>query len=143
MACKGDPTQKCGAGNRLNVVVDNTWQQTFFARQSYDSWNLMACYTDSVSSRTLPETISLDAFGGASNATIAHCLDACAARGYEYCGAEYYAECYGSSASPTGGIAPGADPLSAGCNFPCKGNMTEACGGSNRILVYVNNGTAA
>jgi hypothetical protein len=75
--------------------------------------------------------------------TIVHCLDACAVDGYDYCGAEYYAECYGSSSEPaSSSIASGSDPLVAGCNYPCKGNTTESCGGSGKILVYVNNGTA-
>lgn len=143
MACKGDKTQKCGDSNRISVVQDTTWQQTFFARQSYNTWNLMSCYVDSGSSRTLSRGVSLSAFGGASNATISNCLDACAASGYTYCGEEYYSECYGSMTAPTANVAAGDDPLSAGCNYPCNGNKTEACGGSNRILVYINNGTSA
>lgn len=65
----------------------------------------MSCYVDSTSSRTLPNGVSLSAFGGANNATIANCLDACAAGGYVYCGEEYYSECYGSSSAPTGNVA--------------------------------------
>lgn len=144
MKCSGDSTQVCGAGNRLSVVVDNTWRQTFFAATSYQTWNLVACYVDSTGSRTLKSSVSLSAFGGAGNATIGNCMDACAANGYTYCGAEYYFECYGDNVAPTDDkIAPGADPLAAGCKFPCNGNSTEACGGSNRVLVYVNNGTTA
>lgn len=137
MQCSGDNTKMCGAGYRLSVVVDNTWKQTFFARQRYSTWNLMNCYIDG-SSRTLPNVVDLSASGGSSNATVAHCLDACAAKGYLYCGAEYYSECYGGQLAPTAAVALGADPLSAGCNYPCTGNKTEACGGSYRIQVYVN-----
>ena len=103
----------------------------------------MACYTDGTSSRLLKTSVSLAASGGGANATIGHCMDACASNGFKYCGAEYYAECWGSKTAPADSkIAPGADPLAAGCNFPCKGNSSEACGGSDRILVYINNGTA-
>lgn len=140
MQCSGDKAQMCGAGNRLSVIVDSTWKQTFSARQSYGTWTLMNCYVDT-SSRVLPNGVDLSASGGSSNATIAHCLDACAASGYQYCGEEYYSECYGGQLSSTAVVASGADPLSAGCNYPCNGNKTEACGGSNRILIYMNNAT--
>lgn len=142
MPCAGDATQKCGAGNRINIVQDLTWKQTFFARQSFQTWNLLNCYVDG-SPRTLPNAVSLSAFGGSNNATIANCLSACQAAGYTYCGEEYYSECWASNTAPTAAVAAGADPLAAGCNYPCNGNKTEACGGSNRILIYINNGTAA
>jgi len=145
MACAGDSTQFCGAGNRINIVQDLNWVQTFFARASFQTWNLMACYVDSGSARTLPNAVNLGATGGPNNATIPNCLSACAAAGYTYCGEEYYSECYGSNTAPAASlIAPGSsDPLAAGCNYACRGNKTEACGGSNRVLVYINNGTAA
>ncbi|KAG2165383.1 hypothetical protein JADG_005122 [Aureobasidium aubasidani] len=139
MACSGDKTQTCGAGNRLSVYVDNTWTQKFSARPSYGSWNLMACYTDGSNGRILPQTMSMT--GGSNNATIANCLDACAKSGLRVCGAEYYQECYGGSVAPSASLIAGSDPLTSGCNYPCTGNKTEACGGSNKILVYINNGT--
>ena len=101
----------------------------------------MACYTDSVSARSLSNSVAIA--GGASNATIANCLDSCRAKRYAYCGAEYYNECYGANALGSSAAAIGGDPLAAGCSYACSGNKTEACGGSNRILVYVNNGTVA
>jgi len=139
MACTGDATQTCGGPNRLSIVQDTTWTQTFFARPSYSTWNLVSCFTDSTSSRTLASGVGIA--GGASNATVANCLDACRAQGYLYCGAEYYSECYGAK-TINSSLAIGGDPLAAGCSYACSGNKTEACGGSNRILVYVNNGTA-
>lgn len=145
MPCKGDSTQDCGAGNRLSVVVDSTYSQTFFARQSYNNWNLVGCYSDSTAKRSLANGVSLSAFGGANNATIANCMQACQARGFTYCGEEYYSECYGSNTPPTTSKVAGDDPLAAGCNYPCKGNSTESCGGSGKIIVYstLNNATAS
>ncbi|GAM89397.1 hypothetical protein ANO11243_074350 [Dothideomycetidae sp. 11243] len=138
MSCSGDPHQICGGPNRLSVTLDTTWTQTFFARQTYASWTLMSCYTDS-SVRTLATAVSVP--GGASNMTSANCLSACAANGFAYCGTEYYQECWGSNALPDATRALPGDPLNLGCNYPCTGNATEACGGANRVLVYVNNGT--
>ena len=123
-------------------MLDSAYKQTFFAEPSYKTWNLMGCYIDSTSSRVLKSGVSLAAFGGGANATIGNCMDACTAKGYSYCGEEYYSECYGATAlPPVSTMASGADPLAAGCNYPCRGNSSQACGGSNRILVYINNGT--
>ncbi|KAK7521272.1 WSC domain-containing protein [Phyllosticta citriasiana] len=140
MSCLGDASQKCGAGYRLSVTKDTVWTPSFFARHSYGTWNLAACYVDSVNgARTLPSQMSIDV----ASTTVSRCLDACAAGGYAVCGAEYYHECWAGNALPSSSLlAAGSDVLAAGCNYPCSGNSTEACGGSNRVLVYVNNGTA-
>ncbi|KAK8167604.1 WSC domain-containing protein [Phyllosticta citribraziliensis] len=141
MTCSGDSSQKCGAGYRISVTKDTTWTPSFFARASYGTWSLAACYVDGVNgARTLPSQMGVDV----ASATVAKCLDACAAAGFAVCGAEYYHECWAGANLPASALlAAGADALSAGCNYPCAGNSTEACGGANRVLVYVNNGTAA
>lgn len=141
--CAGDATQKCGGSFALSVVNNTAYTApVFVARSSYTTWNLNACYIDNPSSRTLNHIVSLSGSGGSANATVAHCLDACKAAGYMYCGVEYYAECYGSMGTPLAANKLAGDPIAAGCGYACKGNATEACGGSNRVLVYVNNGTA-
>jgi hypothetical protein len=99
----------------------------------------MGCYTDSTAKRSLANSVSLAAYGGDANATVSNCVQACQARGFAYCGAEYYSECYGSNTAPTTSLATGSDPLAAGCNYPCKGNSSESCGGSSRIIVYTTN----
>lgn len=105
----------------------------------------MACYQDNVNGvRTLPATLST--VGGTANMTVSNCLDACRAAGLAYCGAEYYQECFGGASQPSSSLVAtssggSVDPLLAGCNYACMGNSTEACGGANRVLVYVNNGT--
>lgn len=139
MACSGDSTKLCGAGYRLSVTNDTTFSAPVFgARPAYNTWSLDSCYQDNVNGRTLP--ISVGTVGGASSMTVANCLDACTAAGYTTCGLEYYQECWGSNAVPSSSLvaAPAGDPLSAGCNYPCRGNSSEACGGANRILVYTN-----
>ncbi|KAK0662016.1 WSC domain-containing protein [Lasiodiplodia hormozganensis] len=139
-ACAGDARQKCGGGFRLSVTDDTAWTQRFFARQAYGGWSLVSCYQDNVDGkRTLATNVAI---GDASAATIAKCLDACAAGGFAYCGAEYYYECYGGASKPADSlvVADATDPLLAGCNYACSGNSTEACGGANKLLVYVNNG---
>lgn len=139
-ACSGDPAQNCGASDRLSVVIDNSYVNTFGDPSSYGGYSLMNCYIDGQNGRILPNTISLASTGGYSNATVENCLDACSGQGYDYCGLEYYGECYGSNSAPAdSSIASGSDYLSAGCNYPCNGNHNEACGGANRIIVYGQN----
>ncbi|KAK7562923.1 WSC domain-containing protein [Phyllosticta citricarpa] len=83
MSCSGDASQKCGAGYRLSVTKDTAWTPSFFARQSYGTWNLAACYVDSVNgARTLPSQMGIDV----ASTTVSRCLDACAAGGYASAG---------------------------------------------------------
>jgi len=141
MACAGDKTQRCGAGNRLSVV-SNSNAVPFGVPLSYGNWSAYGCLSDSVSSRTLANGVSLAAYGGTANATIENALDACAKLGYSWCGAEYYGEVYGSKKAPDAslviaGASQGQMAMqNAGCSYKCKGNGNEACGGSNRIVVY-------
>lgn len=124
--CAGDKAQTCGGGNRLTVTSDSTWKQGFGATPFFQTWNLMGCYKDGTNGRLLKNAVSLSAYGGASNATIGNCMSSCQAKGYKYCGEEYASECYGSNTEPTLDLmAAGADPVKAGCSFPCKGNSAE------------------
>ncbi|KAF2224557.1 hypothetical protein BDZ85DRAFT_261175 [Elsinoe ampelina] len=141
MTCAGDKSQICGGPNRLSVAVDSTWVQTFFARDTYNTWASMGCYSDS-GTRTLATGLT-PLRGGGNNATVGNCLDACAAAGMGWCGVEYYSECYGAKTAPLASRALSGDALAQGCNYKCKGNSTEACGGANRIQVFVNNGTSS
>ncbi|PSK50339.1 Kremen protein 1 [Elsinoe australis] len=142
MPCAGDKSQICGGANRLSVAVDSNWVQTFFARQSYGVWSSLGCYTDGVGGRTLGQGLT-PLRGGAGNATVANCLDACAAAGLGWCGVEYYSECYGAKTAPKAELALSGDVLANGCSFKCKGNSSEACGGANRVQVFVLNGTTS
>lgn len=132
--CSGDSTQTCGDSAKINIYIDATYKQTIYARQSYGSWSLISCYMDSSASRTMSD-VNTDSEESMTETT---CLDACTADGMGYCGVEYYAECYGSTTKPSDSLAIAGDALTAGCNYACKGNSTEACGGANRILVYVD-----
>jgi len=112
---------------------------------AHGAWALAACYQDGVGGRrTLPLAVG-GAPGGAVNMTVGGCLDACAAAGCATCGLEYAQECWGSSAGAVDAsllAPPAADPLAAGCAYACRGDATQACGGADRVLVYVYNGTA-
>lgn len=145
MACKGDSTQTCGAGNRLSVVENLNWQpsitvpRTYYAKDPYAAdWIFQDCYEDSTAARALATPVPLGLFGGSGNATVENCLNACQGRSYTWCGLEYYSECWGGSSRPTTAMGTSPDPLAAGCNYPCNGNRSEACGGANKLQVYMN-----
>jgi len=153
MACSGDKKQYCGAGNRLSVVFNNN-APTFGPPYNLGDWYAYGCMSDSTSKRTLGNTVSLSNYGGSTNATIENGLMACAAKGYLYCGFEYYSEVYGTRLVPNTSLiladarnltlsedASGmAAMVAAGCNYKCTGNSNEACGGSNKLMVYWRSG---
>jgi len=144
MACSGDKKQSCGAGNRLSVI-SSTNAPTFGMPLSYGAWTAYGCMADVTSARTLPNSVSLANYGGSSNATIENALNACADKGYTWCGQEYYSEAYGSKAAPNASLVVASASqgvyamVGAGCSYKCNGNSAEACGGSNRIIVYQYN----
>ncbi|KAL8705373.1 MAG: hypothetical protein Q9201_001492 [Fulgogasparrea decipioides] len=63
--------------------------------------------------------------------TIKICLDFCKSKGTTYAGLEYHRECYCGNSIASDAIAN--DP---GCTLTCKGNVSEICGGSNRMNLY-------
>lgn len=76
--------------------------------------------------------------------TVAACTSACQAAGYVLAGCEYGGECWCDNTFTNGGTIapPTADGLS-GCSMLCNGNLSEYCGGSDRLDVYNFNNTIA
>ncbi|KAM3075160.1 hypothetical protein ACMFMF_005839 [Clarireedia jacksonii] len=68
------------------------------------------------------------------------CTFACAAASYNLAGLEYGTECWcGNSLSNGGVLAPEG---TSGCSTLCTGNLSEYCGGTNRLDIYnYNNAT--
>jgi WSC domain len=143
VTCAGDKTQTCGGSNRIQIYQDSNWQQSLFTIQAYNKWNYTDCLIDKPPPRTLNITMV-----NSNTQTVESCLQQCQAKNLPYCGVEYGNQCYGgtlTAANLTALTAPSQgsqDPLARGCNTPCKGNTTEACGGANRILVYAFNPNA-
>jgi hypothetical protein len=134
-ACAGAASQTCGGSNRLSIVQDKKWQQKLFTVQSQGKWVFQDCVVDTVSPRTLGTTLP----SGSTN-TVATCLASCKAKGLTYCGVEYSGECFGAASLPTtltsASNAGSSDPIARGCNMPCSGNSTLACGGSGLLDLY-------
>ena len=131
MPCAGDASTPCGGSNRLSLYSNNGYAAA--KTESYDGYSYVACYTDSVSDRTLATARQNN-----NALTIQQCADFCEQGGYQYMGTEYSSECYCSNAIGGGAtVAPGGE---GDCGMVCSGDGSSACGGSNRISLYSKSG---
>lgn len=77
--------------------------------------------------RTIGDAVSVD-----ERMTNAKCTAFCFERGFVYAGTEYFSECYCGNF-----LARGAQPAKdEDCSTQCAGNITEACGGRDRLTLY-------
>ncbi|KAF4569998.1 hypothetical protein EYR40_008982 [Pleurotus pulmonarius] len=126
MPCAGDDEQICGGPNRMTVLKSDAEPPVLVEVQTYNEWTTEGCYTDSISARTLPTAVGVVS----GPVTVGRCIDTCQAAGFFYAGVEFGAGCYCGNA-----IANGA-PSATGCDMPCAGDVTQLCGGADRINVY-------
>ncbi|KAF8263422.1 copper radical oxidase [Lactarius quietus] len=136
-ACKGNPSETCGAGNRLNMYWSgkNPPPPPEIV-PSVGPWKSLGCYTDG-NPRAL--SVGTTPIGGASNNSVESCTGACFAAGYHLAGVEYADECYCATSIGSTGV-----PAAAGdCNMPCSGNGSEFCGGPLRLNVYNYTGSGS
>src|ERR1700761_9187426 len=92
MACTGNASEPCGAGNRLSVFHTTQALRGPSVNPGPPGWTSLGCYSDSVGARTLLNGVATA--GGGSAMTIALCTTACKQAGYSLAGAEYAGECY-------------------------------------------------
>jgi len=133
LPCKGNASELCGAGNRLDLYTSGaTPPPPPTIVPSSGSWVSLGCYSDNVNGKAL--TFGTPPVGGASNNSVESCTAACFTAGYSLAGVEYSDECYcGNTVSNGGAPAP-----ASGCSMTCSGNSSEFCGGPNRLNVYNN-----
>ena len=137
MACSGDSTAMCGAGDRLTV-----WSNTNLTvlpvpsiPHAPENWTYVGCVFDSVTAaRPLPYKDT------STNNTVANCIAACQKFGYPAAGVEYGEECYCGDYSDVWATGPELRP-DAECNMPCSGNASELCGTGGRLQTYFYNST--
>ncbi|KAI0196357.1 copper radical oxidase [Astrocystis sublimbata] len=129
MACSGDASQDCGAGNRLSVY-SNTTLTVFkppiaLTEGLPGSWEYYGCVVDAIDNRVLPYMSE-----NQQNATIEACISGCSEFGYNAGGIEYGYQCFcGDSKTVTKGN-------DADCNIPCPGDPLHLCGGGNLLQYY-------
>jgi len=130
-ACAGNKTQYCGAGNRLDLYLNDTATENPPTDPpptgpSFPGYTFQGCLLDSVASRILRSKSTWSAEN-----TYASCAAFCA--GYPFFGTEYASECY---CGDTLRNSSSADVPLADCNMPCSGNSSQTCGAGNRITVF-------
>ncbi|KAI9158687.1 WSC domain-containing protein [Paramyrothecium foliicola] len=139
MACGGDASQYCGAGNRLElysttaaVTISSTSTSatpvpTPVHRDVVGKYNFVGCWKEAVGGRALtgPSTASADM-------TNEQCATFCSS--FKYFGTEYASECYcGDYLATSSESAPLED-----CSMTCSGDASEFCGAGNRLELYMD-----
>ncbi|KAI1083033.1 WSC domain-containing protein [Whalleya microplaca] len=154
MACSGNASEYCGAGNRLSVYVKNgtalpsstSSEPGGTAPTSSDpagptatgfpeGWSNQGCWQDGPNGRILPTYQAPDD----AQLTLQKCAELCDSNGYTISGSEYYTQCFCDNSIHNGGVA---DKDNTNCNSPCGGDNTQMCGGPGYLTV-VSRGTPA
>ncbi|KAJ3494780.1 hypothetical protein NLG97_g3855 [Lecanicillium saksenae] len=128
--CSGNSTEACGGRNRLTLYKTSKVIPPA-VNPGIGDWESMGCHVEGSTGRALERQIwSIP--GG--NMTAPQCMRACDAGGYALAGVEYGRECFCGNE-----LKNWARPATfGGCTKTCSGNLTEYCGGSNRLNLYQN-----
>ncbi|KAG8421748.1 hypothetical protein J3458_003596 [Metarhizium acridum] len=133
MACGGDPSAYCGAGNRLELYsttsapVTPTPTATLSHKPTVAPYTMVGCWTEGNGARALAQAATTS-----DKMTNEACATFC--KSFKYFGTEYGSECYcGSFLADSSKTAPLEE-----CNMPCSGDKYEYCGASSRLELYQN-----
>lgn len=137
MLCAGDPSEYCGAGNRLELywkpematVTSSAVPQptaTLGRKESVGDYVFVGCQTEATQGGRALE----GKFWADDGMTLEGCAEQC--EGWEYFGAEYGRECFCGN-TLRGGSAPA--PLND-CSMTCAGDQYQYCGAGNRLELY-------
>ncbi|KAF2112851.1 hypothetical protein BDV96DRAFT_601675 [Lophiotrema nucula] len=132
MVCTDNDNQLCGGPDRLTIYDTNLAvpQQN----PGVNGYSCLGCWSDIVSARTLSNTVGV--LGGSANMNVDGRTSACNANGFAYSGVEYAGECWCGNRIDNGSAQVSGISLTNGCDMPCNGNLTEFCGGSDRLNLY-------
>lgn len=127
-ACSGDPTEWCGGTTaRISVYEDPTYPAHTYMPGDY---TYEGCYTEPGTYRAVTW------FQGQLNPgtlTTEECLAACGAQHFAYAATEWSQECYCATYLNSGSSLA---TNQGDCNYPCTGDSSETCGGSERLSLY-------
>ncbi|GAB0138052.1 hypothetical protein EsDP_00006299 [Epichloe bromicola] len=82
----------------------------------------VGCYKDNTPGRQLSNQILAN-----DNMTNADCIKGCHAKGLTFCATQYQRECWAGNTIPTTKVSD------ANCNYYCKGDVKQVCGGNGNI----------
>ncbi|KAJ7487362.1 galactose oxidase [Mycena galericulata] len=141
MACGGNSTQACGAGDRLSIYATEknitilpipTPQNTSLP----GSWSYQGCLEEANGENVFPWELDL-----ITNNSATACLGSCQAFGYTAGGMAFGTQCLCGDVSDVIKSGFGLQPESD-CDFVCTGDPVHLCGGAFRIQYYVWEGPA-
>lgn len=148
MACSGNKTENCGAGNRLTMWGFGTANGTAGSAPVITTpagpvgpagpaptqpgnlpanWTYTGCYIDNAQGRIMPNQLP-----DSANLTSANCINECAALGYKVAGTQYSTQCFCGNALYAGAALTDESQ----CSNTCSGNSFEKCGAGNRMSVF-------
>lgn len=121
MACAGDETQICGAGDRLSIYLNPAYVEPVVA--TVPDWNHIGCVVDKPGDRVLSAKAT-----ARDDMTPQACASIC--KDYEYFGVEFGRECY-CGRSFLGEVVGDEQ-----CTRGCSGDPSVLCGDGDRLNVY-------
>ena len=126
--CPGDSTEKCGAGDRMNLY--RRAGAPFVPpsnKATIGGYKYSSCRTEASNG---VRALSSASYVNSTGMTNEYCSQRCA--GFNYFGTEYGQECYCGDSFNTGSVVA----AESDCSFKCPGDATELCGAGNRLTVY-------
>ncbi|KAJ7513073.1 galactose oxidase [Mycena galericulata] len=136
MACGGNSTQACGAGNRLSLYSTSKNVTILPVPVTQNSslpgpWSYQGCLAEVTGGRVFPWEID-----NINNNSATACLGQCAAFGYGAAGMEFGFQCFCGDVSDVTAAGVALTPESD-CDLPCSGDPIHLCGGGDRISYYI------
>lgn len=140
MACGGNSSEFCGAGNRMSIYSASK-NITFYPVPTAmnaslpQNWTYQGCLSELNGGRIFSHFIDAP-----TNNSITNCLTACAAYGYSAAGLEYGEQCFcgddwDRTNAGVGWLSPSA------CSMSCPGDPSHLCGGPNALSYYTSTNT--
>ncbi|SCO42989.1 related to glyoxal oxidase precursor [Fusarium fujikuroi] len=145
MACKGDDSQMCGAGNRLSLYSSGDFEVYPIPVAQEDDlpgdWEYKGCVFDNNNPYVLEWLYEDSGSYATSNMTVPTCLKRCQKFGYSAGGVEYGRQCVCGDlkAVEAKGDIWKDDSF---CSMACPGNRNYTCGAGNHISYYEWTGTS-
>lgn len=136
MPCSGDATEFCGSGNRLELYsttatrpISSTTSAAPSHKPTVGVFDFVGCQTEAIGARALGQASFAD-----DGMTLERCASFC--DGFVYFGAEYGRECYCGDSLQAGSL----QAVLSDCGMRCAGDVSQFCGGGNRLELYRRRG---
>jgi hypothetical protein len=124
MPCSGDSTLTCGAGDRLEIFLNDQYIDPTIA--TVPGFAYRGCRAEPDEARSLPDMRFLE-----EDMTPAMCTSLCSDAGFLYAGLQWSRECWCASTIKGGHWVSDSE-----CDMLCGGDKNSFCGAHKRNTVY-------